>query len=197
MNGFIDMLIAALYAMLLQNLVITAAYGVSESIKIAKRPKYFITSALTVGFFTSVISVICFAVEKIPFVSELNAVAHYMIYVVILSVIYLVSGAFCIGVFKANKKFMSSLGMCAFNSLVLAVPALNLKANHTLPEALGTGIGAGLALALSVLLINAGIRHIASNKNIPPFFNGTPAIVIYVAILSIALSCFSGESLFV
>lgn len=197
MNGFIDMLIAALYAMLLQNLVFTAAYGVSESIKIAKRPKYFITSALTVGFFTSVISVICFAVEKIPFVSELNAVAHYMIYVVILSVIYLVSGAFCIGVFKANKKFMSSLGMCAFNSLVLAVPALNLKANHTLPEALGTGIGAGLAFALSVLLINAGIRHIASNKNIPPFFNGTPAIVIYVAILSIALSCFSGESLFV
>ena len=197
MNGFIDMLIAALYAMLLQNLVFTAAYGVSESIKIAKRPKYFITSALTVGFFTSVISVICFAVEKIPFVSELNAVAHYMIYVVILSVIYLVSGAFCIGVFKANSKFMSALGMCAFNSLVLAVPALNLKANHTLPEALGTGIGAGLAFALSVLLINAGIRHIASNKNIPPFFNGTPAIVIYVAILSIALSCFSGESLFV
>ena len=49
----------------------------------------------------------------------------------------------------------------------------------------------------SLLLINAGIRHIASNKNIPPFFNGTPAIVIYVAILSIALSCFSGESLFV
>lgn len=197
MNGFIDMLIAALYAMLLQNLVFTAAYGVSESIKIAKRPKYFITSALTVGFFSTVISLICFLVEKIPFVSELNAVAHYMIYVVILSVIYLVSGAFCIGVFKANSKFMSSLGMCAFNSLVLAVPALNLKANHTLPEALGTGIGAGLAFALSVLLINAGIRHIASNKNIPPFFNGTPAIVIYVAILSIALSCFSGESLFV
>ena len=67
MNGFIDMLIAALYAMLLQNLVFTAAYGVSESIKIAKRPKYFITSALTVGFFSTVISLICFLVEKIPF----------------------------------------------------------------------------------------------------------------------------------
>ena len=197
MNGFIDMLIAALYAMLLQNLVFTAAYGVSESIKIAKRPKYFITSSLTVGFFAAVISVICFFVEKIPFIRGINTVAHYMIYVVILSIVYLLAGAFCIGVLKANKKFMNSLGMCAFNSLVLAVPALNFKANHTLPEAFGTGVGAALAFALSVLLINAGIRHIASNKNIPPFFRGTPAIVIYVAILSVALSCFSGESLFV
>lgn len=197
MNGFIDMLTTALYAMLLQNLVFTAAYGVSESIKIAKRPKYFITSSLMVGFFAFVISVICFLLQKLPFMAGLNTVAHYMIYVVVLSAVYLLAGGFCIGVLKANKKFMNSLGMCAFNSLVLAVPALNFKANHTFSEAVGMGIGAGLAFALSVLLINAGIRHIASNKNIPPFFKGTPAIIIYVAILSVALSCFSGESLFV
>lgn len=197
MTHFADMLTAALYAMLLQNLVFTAAYGISESIKIAKRPKYFITSSITVGFFTTMISVICFFVEKIPFMGSLNIVAHYMVYVVILSCVYLVAGGLCIVVLKANKKFMNSLGMCAFNSLVLSVPALNFKANHTLPEALGTGIGAGLAFALSVLLINAGIRHIASNKNIPEFFKGTPAIVVYVAVLSLALSCFSGEALFV
>ena len=152
MNGFIDMLTTALYAMLLQNLVFTAAYGVSESIKIAKRPKYFITSSVTVGFFASVISVICFLLQKLPFMAKLNTVAHYMVYVVVLSLVYLLAGGFCIGVLKANKKFMNSLGMCAFNSLVLAVPALNFKANHTLPEAIGMGIGAGLAFALSVLL---------------------------------------------
>ena len=197
MNNFTDMLIAALYAMLLQNLVFTAAYGVSESIKIAKRPRYFITSAVVVGVFTTTISVICFSLEKIPFIKSLNTVLHYIIYVVVLSVVYLVAGGICIGVLKANKKFMSSLGMCAFNSLVLAVPALNFKANHTFAEAFGTGVGACFAFALSVLLINAGIRHISSNKNIPDFFKGTPAIVIYVAILSMALSCFSGESLFV
>lgn len=197
MSSFIDMLVAALYAMLLQNLVFTAAYGVSESIKIAKRPKYFITSSVTVGVFTTLISVISYGVEKISFVSKLNTVAHYMIYVIILCVIYLAAGIFCKSVLNADKKFMNSLGMCAFNSLVLAVPSLNFKANHTFPEALGTGIGAALAFAFSVLLINAGIRHISSNKNIPDFFKGTPAIVIYVAVLSMALSCFSGESLFV
>ena len=36
MTHFADMLTAALYAMLLQNLVFTAAYGISESIKIDK-----------------------------------------------------------------------------------------------------------------------------------------------------------------
>lgn len=197
MTAFFDMLIAALYAMLLQNLVFTASYGVSESIKIAKRPKYFITSALTVGFFTTVISVICYALEKLPFIALLNSVLRYMIYVVVLCFIYLVVGGLCVGVLKADKKFMNSLSMCAFNSLVLAVPALNFKANYTFFEALGTGVGAFLAFSLSVILINAGIRHIASNKNIPEYFKGTAAIVIYVAVLSMVFSCFSGESLFV
>lgn len=197
MEIFIDMLTSSLYAMLLQNLVFTASYGISESIKIAKRPRYFITSTLTVGFFTVAISLICFCLQKIPFVSSLSSVPRYMLYVIVLCLIYLLVGFVCTFLFKANKKFMNSLSMCSFNSLVLAVPALNYKANYTLFEALGNGFGAALAFALSVILINAGIRHIANNKNIPQFFKGTPAIVIYVAVLSMVLSCFSGESLFV
>lgn len=197
MNGFINMLIYALYAMLFQNLVLTAAFGISESIKIAKRPKHFITSALMVGFFSFSMSVICALLEKISFVSKMSEVAHYILYVVVLCLIYLLSGGFCVGVLKANKKFMNSLGMCAFNSLVLCVPALNYKANNPFFQSVGIGIGASLAFALSILLINAGIRGIAKNKNIPEAFKGTAAIIIYVAILSMALSCFSGEAFFV
>ena len=53
-----------------------------------------------------------------------------------------------------------------------------------------------LMIVLAVLLINAGIRHIANNENIPAVFRGTPVLLIYVSLLSLAFSCFTGESLF-
>lgn len=196
MTQFVGMLIAALYAMLLQNLVFSAAYGITESVKIAKRPKYLLMCAFSVGFFSVAASVICRLLDNVRAVSGLSAALHFLLYAAVLAVLYLISGAFCTAVLKANKKFMNSLGMCALNSLVLAVPLLNASANYSILESVGTGIGAALAFVLAVLLINAGIRHIAGNENIPEVFRGTPALLIYVSLLSLAFSCFTGESLF-
>ncbi|MDD6527133.1 MAG: Rnf-Nqr domain containing protein [Oscillospiraceae bacterium] len=196
MTQFISMLIAALYAMLLQNLVFSAAYGITESVKIAKRPKYLLMCALSVGFFSVSSSVLCRLLDNVKMISELSATVHFLLYVAVTVLLYLISGAFCIGVLKANKKYMNSLGMCALNSLVLAVPLLNASANYSIIESVGTGIGAALAFVFAVLLINAGIRHIADNESIPKVFRGTPALLIYVSLLSLAFSCFTGESLF-
>ena len=196
MTQFISMLIAALYAMLLQNLVFSAAYGITESVKLAKRPKYLLMCALSVGFFSVSSSVLCRLLDNVKMISELSATVHFLLYVAVTVLLYLISGAFCIGVLKANKKYMNSLGMCALNSLVLAVPLLNASANYSIIESVGTGIGAALAFVFAVLLINAGIRHIADNESIPKVFRGTPALLIYVSLLSLAFSCFTGESLF-
>ena len=196
MTQFISMLIAALYAMLLQNLVFSAAYGITESVKIAKKPKYLLMCALSVGFFSVSSSVLCRLLDNVKMISKLSATVHFLLYVAVTVLLYLISGAFCIGVLKANKKYMNSLGMCALNSLVLAVPLLNASANYSIIESVGTGIGAALAFVFAVLLINAGIRHIADNESIPKVFRGTPALLIYVSLLSLAFSCFTGESLF-
>ncbi|HZK38549.1 MAG TPA: Rnf-Nqr domain containing protein, partial [Clostridia bacterium] len=64
-------------------------------------------------------------------------------------------------------------------------------------ESLGTGIGAGAAFFLAVFLIGKGMGKLCENKDIPPAFQGTPAIFIYVALLSLAFTGFSGSSLFV
>lgn len=196
MTQVFSMLIAALYAMLLQNLVFSAAYGITESIKIAKKPKYLLTYTVNVAFFSTATAVICRLLDNVKEVGALSSTAHFLIYAAVLSVLYLITGAFCVTVLKADKKYMNTLGMCALNTLVLSVPLLNSLANYTLLEAIGTGIGAALAFILAVLLINAGIRHIANNENIPVIFRGTPALLIYVSLLSLAFSCFTGESFF-
>ena len=196
MNVFSSMLVSALYAMLLQNLVLSSAYGVSESIRIARTPKHLLMYAISVLFYTLSASLACIAADKAGLMEIVSLPVHIAIYTFILCVIYLISSLFCILVLKADKKYMNSLGICAFNTLVLSVPIINFKANHTVFEAAGTAVGAAGAFVLSVLLINGGMRFLQS-KNIPKVFKGTPALFIYVSLLSLMLSCLSGGALFV
>ena len=57
-------------------------------------------------------------------------------------------------------------------------------------------IGAGLAFILAATLICKGLHIISQNQDMPKAFRGTPAAFVYVALLSLAFSGFSGSSLF-
>ncbi len=197
MTQFTSMLTAALYAMLVQNLIFSTGYGMSESIRIAKRPKHFFMYGGTVTFFSLALSLICFFLNKIPFIFALETKYRIALYTLVLLVLYLVTALFCLTVLKADKKFMNSLGMCALNTLIIALPVVDFKAGYTLAETVGTGIGAGLAFTLSMLLINTGMKHIENNRYIPEVFKGTPALFIYISLIALAMSCISGQSLFV
>lgn len=67
-------------------------------------------------------------------------------------------------VFKAKKRTVRRLGVAAFNTLVLAVPFINYRATFGIAEAIGVGIGSGLAFIVAVLMINFGLRRLVENK---------------------------------
>ncbi len=197
MTQFTSMLTAALYAMLVQNMIFSTGYGMSESIRMAKRPKHFFMYGGTVTFFSLTLSLICFFLNKIPFIFALETKYRIALYTLVLLALYLITALFCLTVLKADKKFMNSLGMCALNTLIIALPVVDFKAGYTLAETVGMGIGAGLAFTLSVLLINTGMKHIRNNRYIPEIFRGTPSLFIYISLIALAMSCISGQSLFV
>ena len=197
MTQFTSMLTAALYAMLVQNMIFSTGYGMSESIRMAKRPKHFFMYGGTVTFFSLTLSLICFFLNKIPFIFALETKYRIALYTLVLLALYLITALFCLTVLKADKKFMNSLGMCALNTLIIALPVVDFKAGYTLAETVGMGIGAGLAFTLSVLLINTGMKHIRNNRYIPEVFRGTPSLFIYISLIALAMSCISGQSLFV
>ena len=64
-----------------------------------------------------------------------------------------------------------------------------------MPDSLGLGIGAGLAYIIAVSLINVGLRYISRSRSIPDAFKGVPAVLIYVALLSMAFTGISGKAL--
>lgn len=194
---FSDMLITTLYAAVAQNLIFTASYGLSESIRTAKRPKHFFMYGITVTVFCILSSLTSSLLIKVPFLAALPLKFSYVLFIICLAVIYLIAAVFCKKLLHADKKFMNSLSMCAFNTLVAALPGINLKAGSTFANSIALGTGAGLAFVISLVLIRNGMRHINKNPHIPEFFKGTPALFIYVSLIALALSCVSGESLFI
>ena len=86
--------------------------------------------------------------------------------------------------------------VAAKNTLVFAVPFINDSAAYSFVFAVGSGIGAGIAFVLAAALISKGSAALEKNKNIPEVFKGTPAMLIYVGLLSLAFAGFAGTSLF-
>lgn len=191
------MLIAALYSLLIQNLIFSSGLALSETIRLAKRPKFFLMYLFTIVYYSTLTSLVCSLLDLIAPIRSLNTIWHIAVFAVALSVIHLITSVFVIVVLKANRKFMNSMGMCAINSLILAVPIINSRSANTIPASIGSGIGAGLAFMLAVVFINSGMRRIAQNRDIPKAFRGMPAVFIYVALLSLAFTCFSGEASFI
>lgn len=190
-----ELLLAAVYAMLLQNFILTGGYGASEAIRMAAKPRQLMKLTLFIMLFSTSASVICVLLEQIKSIRALGTIGHALIFISVLAAVYL-AVLFVVGyVFKAKSRTLRRLGIAAFNTLVLAVPFINYRAGFSVSEAIGSGLGSGLAFALSAVLINLGLRRLEKNDSIPEAFRGTPAIFIYVAILSLAFFGITGRGM--
>ncbi len=185
----------AFLACLLQNLIFTGGYGADEALRMSAKPRQLFPLSLFIIYFSTFVSLTCVLLERIPFVRALSVYGHAALFVSVLIVFYLITTVLVLYVFKAKKRTVRRVGIAAFNTLVLAIPFINQRAAFGIFEALGVGIGAGLAFVLAVLLLNLGLRALDKNEAIPAAFKGTPAIFLYAALLSLAFTGFTGRSL--
>ena len=115
----------------------------------------------------------------------------------VLLLVYAVTMAVVLIYGKVSPRTVRRIGIAAFNTLVLAVPLINYRSAFSPIEAVGAGLGAGVAYIIAVLLINNGLKRLDMNKTVSPCFKGTPAIFVYTAILSLAFIGISGTSVFI
>ena len=197
MNIFLNLLSAALYVMLFQNLIFNGGYGLSEAVRMSAKPRQLLPMAVFITIFSTLTSAICVFVDFFPVIKNLNEIVHALIYVGILLVIYIII-MIAVNIYgKVQPATKRRIGIAAFNTLVLAMPLINYRSAFTVIESIGAGLGAGLAYIIAVLLINNGLKKLDSNTSIPKCFKGTPAIFIYTGILSLAFTGISGTSVFI
>ena len=196
MTFILDLFVTALYAVFIQNLVFSGGYGMSEAIRVSARPSTFGVFAAIISGFSVVTSTICALLESIPALSELPDSLYAAIYGIVLAAVFLIVALISHFVVKASRQFLNTLGIAALNTMVLAIPFINRRAAYSFAGCIGSGLGAGIAFVLASALISKGAYYISENEDIPELFKGTPAMFLYVGLLSLAFAGFTGSPIF-
>ena len=196
MSSLITFFETALYVIFVQNLVFSGGYGSSEAIRMSAKPKRFLPFSVMITYFSTLTALICRLLDYIDFIDSLSLGFHTLIFGGVLTAVFLITVFLSKLFLSPNQKFYSTISIAALNTLVFAVPLINRNAGFSLLQSVGTGIGSGVSFIIALFLINVGLRRLENNKNIPPLFKGTPAVFLYVAMLSIAFAGLSGRSLF-
>lgn len=190
MSFVTEMLITAVYAALLHNLVFTRAFGVSEAVRVSLRPGSFFAYAGMITAFSAVTGLICYPLMRLEAISALPFVLHLALFAAVLTVVYLLAAVFIRLTLGASSRFMSTLGISALNTLVLSIPLITSGSAYTLAQCIGCAVGAGLSFALAAVLVGAGVKKINSSKDVPEVFKGAPAVFLYTALISLAFAGF-------
>lgn len=196
MKVFSDLLLTAIYTVVIQNLVLSWGLGLSEAIRVSTRPGLFGRLAAMISGFSVVTSTVCSLIGSATSGAEIPYAARAAIYGGVLAAVYFIVAAVLRFVFRAEAKLLGTLGIAALNTLVLALPLINHSAAYSLADSIGSGIGAGIAFVLAAALISKGSEMLEKNEDIPETFKGTPAMFIYAGMLSLAFAGFSDTVLF-
>ena len=152
--------------------------------------------AVMISGFSVVTSALCAAIDSFYVKEQPSYAVRAIVYGIVLAAVYAVVAVFARLIFRASDKFLGTLGIAAFNTLVFAIPHINNSAAYSFAGSIGSGLGAGLAFIVAAALINKGSQLIAENEDIPEVFKGTPAMFFYVALISLAFAGFSDTNLF-
>lgn len=80
----------------------------------------------------------------------------------------------------------TQLPLAATNSSVLGTLLICANQNYTMLQSVAFGLGSGIGYLLAVFIVDEGRRRLRS-KDIPAIFQGLPASLIYIGILSLAI----------
>ena len=191
-----ELFLTAFYTVFVQNLVLSSGLGMSEAFRVSVKPGTFGRIAVMISGFSVVTSALCAAVNIYAAQAELSYAVRAAVYGIVLAAVYAVVAITARLIFKASDKFLGTLGIAAFNTLVFAIPHINNSAAYSFAGSIGSGLGAGIAFILAAALINKGSQLIAENEEIPDVFKGTPAMFFYVALISLAFAGFTDTNLF-
>ncbi len=186
MRVIFELIAASLYVSLVQNLIFTGGYGVSEAVRMSAKPRKLIPLTLFMTYFSVTVSAVCALLELIPKFHESSEILHVLVFSGVVIAIYLLTMVAVLIYGKIQPKTIRRISIAAFNTLLLAVPYINYRSAFTVGQSIGAGLGAGLAFLVAVLLINEGLKRLDLNTSIPKSFKGTPALFIYTALLSLA-----------
>ncbi|MDO5014575.1 MAG: Rnf-Nqr domain containing protein [Clostridia bacterium] len=203
MNIFLGFLSAIFYMGLSQNLVFSGGFGSSEVIRTAARPGQLKIFFLSITFFSTITALVSRLFLLFPRLKTAEEFIIVIVFVLILIAIYFLTLIFVkIALSKSSwkqeqkEKFYRQISIAALNTIVLALPFISKKTAFGILDSVGAGLGAGLAFIIATFFLNEGMKRLEKKTSIPKSFKGTAIVFLYMGIIAMAFTGFSGKSLF-
>ena len=183
---------AAMLAIFLQNTIFSKALGVDILLYASRRRSNVIGFALGLCYIMALSSAGVWCLDRFFMDYEHFPMITPVLYVSIVGIIYIISLVIIWLYFPrlyANiKKFVH---LTVFNCAVLGGLFLNRQVGASIFSYMGYGLGTALGFFVAGYLLY--IAHARLNSElVPAAFRGMPIMIIYVAILSMALQGFAG-----
>lgn len=178
---------------LLQNIVLTTAFGSSMVLSIVRKPK-------TIWLFTAILAVFAVLTVLIAYPLDIlcgTAISNHwrslmmvgitvILYVIITPILMHATPNF-------YRRISTLLPLAAFNNLVLGIALVsNVQFASGLGGIIGLAFGSCLGFGLLTWVTAEGIERL-DNPDMPAAFRGMPSTLVYLGLLALALMGFSSN----
>lgn len=186
MTAFLEILLSALAAITLENVIYTTAIGTSTLIECAKSPRQLLSFGAFITEFSVLSSLMAYFAEG-WLKSETAKLFLPSVYIACLGLVYVVTLLF---IWFVGRKLFFGLRkyvhLSAFNCAVLGCLFNNGLSGAMLGERLlyAAEIGIGFIIATYILAIN---YKKLSSDDVPAAFRGFPASVLYIGVIAMII----------
>ena len=187
---FSRFLAAALLGIFIENAVFERALGISIVLYSARKTENMKGIFVSVLYVTTLSSMFTCLTDRYFSGWQYYNILIPFIYLFIISAVYLMTlvavWRFFPNIFRKVKKYVH---LAVFNCAVLGALFIQNQIGGTFASYVGYGVGTGVGFLLASYLLGAASERLNS-KTVPAAFRGMPITLIYIGVISLALSAF-------
>lgn len=192
MNGFLNILSAALIAVFLQNSILERALGANVLIYASRKKEHVIGFFVAITYITTISSPLVWLLDNFLGENSYYRLIMPLLYILTIGIIYVVTlviiWRFAPKLFNSLKKYVH---LSVFNCSVVGALFLCSYQGSDIFTYMGYGLGTGIGFLLASYLLYIATERLNSPL-VPDAFRGFPIMLVYVGILSLALYAFTG-----
>jgi electron transport complex protein RnfA len=190
--NFGDYIALGLYAILIQNVMLTQFLGACPFLGVSKKSQSAIGMGLAVIFVITLSSIMTWSIDHFVLIPQELTYMRTIVFILIISGVVQFVEMFIKKTAPIIYKMLGIyLPLITTNCAVLGVALINVNQEFPFTKMVVYSIGISVGYAL-VIYVFATIRERLENANIPKSLKGTPIALIVAGIMSIAFIGFAG-----
>lgn len=192
MTAFMNILMASLIAVFVQNSIFERALGINVLLYASRKREHLLGFFAAITYTTTISSAIIWNFDRLFADNEYYGIFMPILYVAVVSVLYIVTLVLIWRFFpKLFRNIRKYVHLSVFNCSVIGALFLCSVQGADFFTYIGYGFGTGIGFLLASYLLYIAADRLNSPL-VPAAFRGFPIMLVYVGILSLALYAFTG-----